>query len=212
MFAKNTVRAFTIVELMVAIIVFTLGLLGAYGLISSANSLSLKSKDEIIIGNILREKIELVKNMRDGNWIRSKKWDAIDPNAVSATSSTPQSLEAGYYVIENNFSSPDHPIWIEKLPYSTIGESEIRSELASGNTHMRLCIDAQNRYSHDCLAEGVKKTPFFSFIQIEKASSKTANGIPMDLSGALEVHAYVYAADAGIRPYDMHTLITDWKK
>ena len=182
-------------------------------MISSANSVSLKSKDEIIVGNILRENIELVKNLRDGNWMRSKNWDAIDPNTTVTDVATSTKLEVGNYIIENNYSSAAQPIRIEKLPYNTIDEATIRAELAKiSGTKLRLCIDEKGRYTHDCNTSTNKKTPFFSFIEVSRKNTLATGESPIELTGALSIGAYVYASDAGIRLYDMHTLITDWKK
>ena len=88
---------------MVGIVIFTLGFLGAYLLIESANSVSLQSRDEIIGSNIMREQIELLKNLRDTNWIQFKNWNSIELAKLSTEIDT--TFETGaFYTIENNFS------------------------------------------------------------------------------------------------------------
>lgn len=62
-------RAFTIIELLIAIVVFALGLVSAYSLLRTATFLSDRSSDEIVGGNLMRERLELVKNVRDSNWL-----------------------------------------------------------------------------------------------------------------------------------------------
>ena len=62
---------------MVGIVIFTMGFMGAYLLVDSANSLSIRSKDQIIGANLMREQLELIKNVRDTNWLRLNTLDSI---------------------------------------------------------------------------------------------------------------------------------------
>lgn len=70
-------RGFTLVEVLVAILIFGLGLISAFVLSSSANSLSMRSKQEIIATNLLREQLELFKNIRDTNFLALRDFDSL---------------------------------------------------------------------------------------------------------------------------------------
>ncbi len=103
---------FTLVELLVGIIIFTIWMLSAYLLIYSAINSSMKSRDSIIAWNIWREKIELVRNIRDTNWLRLLDWNKLESWWMS------EYLTWWYYKIENDFSTDtysNNSIKISKL-------------------------------------------------------------------------------------------------
>ena len=68
---------FTLVEVLVAILIFGLGLISAFVLSNTANSLSMRSKQEIIATNLLREQLELFKNIRDTNFLALRDFDSL---------------------------------------------------------------------------------------------------------------------------------------
>lgn len=70
-------KGFTIVEVLIAILIFGLGLVSAYVLSSAAGSLSLRSKQEILATNLLREQLELFKNIRDTNFLALRDFDSL---------------------------------------------------------------------------------------------------------------------------------------
>jgi len=97
-------RGFTVLELMVGVVIFTIGFLGAYLLVNSANDVSLRSRDELIGANLMREQIELIKNLRDTNWLQFRTWDSLGL-AMDPVVPTPTLEDNAYYTIENNFTS-----------------------------------------------------------------------------------------------------------
>lgn len=90
---------------MVGIVIFTIGFLGAYLLVNSANDVSLRSRDELIGANLMREQIELLKNLRDTNWLGFRTWNSLGL-AMDPVTPTPTLEDNTYYTIENNFA-PD---------------------------------------------------------------------------------------------------------
>ncbi len=77
---------FTLIELMVAAVLFTVGFASAFLLLQSSIDLSTSAKNEILAGNHLREQHELVKNVRDSNWIRFRHWDSVAEYMIPSTS------------------------------------------------------------------------------------------------------------------------------
>lgn len=157
-------KGFTILELMVGIIVFTLGFLGAYLLVDSANNTSIRSRDEIIGANIMREQIELLKNLRDTNWIQFRSWNSIDL-AKSITESDTTLQPNTFYTVKNSFSG-DQKIHIKKLASFTNDKDTLISEFQKNNSPIRLCIDSLDRYVHNCSGTNTK-TNYASFLHIE---------------------------------------------
>ena len=63
-------RGNSIIEVMVVIIILTIGITGAYNIISSGQKLSSTAENRIKAINIAREGLEAVENIRDTNWIK----------------------------------------------------------------------------------------------------------------------------------------------
>jgi len=68
-------RGTTMIEVIVALSVVTLGIIGALNLSLESHSTVGFSKEEIIAANLAREAIDIVRNMRDNNWLQGALWD-----------------------------------------------------------------------------------------------------------------------------------------
>lgn len=206
---------FTIVELMVAIIIFTIWWLSAYLLIYASITSSIKSKNEIVAANLCREQIELIKNLRDTNWLQIKTWDKLDSNIIKISPTTPSisKLDEWFYTIENNFAEPDISnnifLKINKLDWSFDGTKNT----IINNPAVKLCLDSKNRYTHDCTPSVNKNTSFYSFIKIEKLKTKnTIIPSDLDVNNAYKIISTVANTDKWYTEYNINTIITDWKK
>lgn len=67
---KLNARGFTLIEVMVAVAVLSLGLMGAANLITFNISNSAKAINKTIATNLAQEGIELVRNIRDTNFLQ----------------------------------------------------------------------------------------------------------------------------------------------
>jgi len=186
-FCRDSKRGFTVLELMVGIVIFTLGFLGAYLLIESANSVSIKSRDEIIGANIMRGQIELMKNMRDTNWIQFRSWDSVE--SAKLPTETENLLQPNtFYTVRNHFTA-EKPLRIQKLSGFSLSQEAIMQEFAKNNSPIRLCVDSLGRYVSDC-TEGNRKTNYTSFVQVEPLITKntiTNTVIPVERGYKLTV-------------------------
>ncbi|MFA6466245.1 MAG: prepilin-type N-terminal cleavage/methylation domain-containing protein [Patescibacteria group bacterium] len=68
---------FTLIELMITLAVFTIGISAALGLAMSNYNNSRDNLDKIIAANLAREGIELIRNVRDSNWLRIEANDML---------------------------------------------------------------------------------------------------------------------------------------
>lgn len=211
--------AFTMIELMVAIVVFALGLVAAYSLLRTATFLSERSRDEIVGGNLLRERLELVKNVRDSNWMAVRSWDSLR-TGVDVVTDDPSfcpnpdncKLTPGAYVVENDFSDIRNPVRIRRVADAPTKADIVAEANSSTATKFRLCLDAQGRYVHDCAAPNVK-TPYFAYVTVSPLSADRAGGGGVaSVSGALAVSAHFVSVASGYRELSMNTVITDWKR
>lgn len=65
---SNT-RGNSIIEVMVVIVILTIGIVGAYGIVSRWQNVARTTEKRIQAINLAREGIEAVQNIRDTNWI-----------------------------------------------------------------------------------------------------------------------------------------------
>jgi prepilin-type N-terminal cleavage/methylation domain-containing protein len=66
---------FTLVELIVGMTIFSVGMTAILALLHSTIDTSIASRQEIIASNLLREQIELIKNVRNSNVRSFVPWD-----------------------------------------------------------------------------------------------------------------------------------------
>ncbi|MFZ2803731.1 MAG: prepilin-type N-terminal cleavage/methylation domain-containing protein [Patescibacteria group bacterium] len=65
----------TLIELLVAMFVISIGLFGAVGIVYSNLALVNRDTDEVTVVNLAREGVELAKEARDSNWIAGNSFD-----------------------------------------------------------------------------------------------------------------------------------------
>ena len=68
-------RGFTLVEVMIAIFVFLVGVVGIYALLPRAIKTTTDNNNRFIAAQLAREGIEIVRNIRDENWLSGDTWD-----------------------------------------------------------------------------------------------------------------------------------------
>jgi hypothetical protein len=70
-------KGFTLMETIVAIFVITAGIIGVLALVTQTISSAIFSKDKLIAAYLGQEGIELVRNIRDTNWLQGEghTWD-----------------------------------------------------------------------------------------------------------------------------------------
>ena len=209
----KTTKGFTIVELMVAVLIFSMGLLSAFLLIDTAMSAATNGRNEIIAANLSREQIELLKNLRDTNWLQHMYWNSIDSNNNTVNlDMNPLTLTGiinGFYVIENN-NIPSEPQAIYLKPLSPLFQWNQDASLANNNLQEAQLCKENNFYTH-CNRNWQSNVPtqFYSFIQISdlKLPSDPTNIVP----DAFLVTSVVISTQNGYREYVVRTILTDWK-
>jgi prepilin-type N-terminal cleavage/methylation domain-containing protein len=68
-------KGFTLIELIVGMTIFAVGMTAILAMLHAAIDTSRISKNEIIAGNLLREEVELIKNVRNTNIRSFTNWD-----------------------------------------------------------------------------------------------------------------------------------------
>ncbi len=70
---KNT--GFTLVELMTVVLVVSIGIVGVVNLISQILLYTRLNQSKLIASYLAQEGIEIVRNIRDTNWLEQTSWD-----------------------------------------------------------------------------------------------------------------------------------------
>jgi prepilin-type N-terminal cleavage/methylation domain-containing protein len=213
-FKKNgmifSVRSgFTIIELMVAILIFTFWLLSAYMLVDSAMWAAINGRNEIITANLAREQLELVKNLRDTNWLQNLNFISTGALNATAANQNQRNLDveplnftefgSWYYIIENrDWWDNEATIYLKKLDTFSWNQWQ-KPDISK----IKLCLKNW-RYVHDCASSDA--TQFYSFIQIEKLN------IGEETNTAFRLTSVVITMQRTYREYVVRTIITDWKR
>ncbi len=66
-------RGFTIIELSVAIFILSVGIIGVYNAFSSLVVFTSSSSDRFVASYLAQEGIEIIRNIRDNNWVLLKE-------------------------------------------------------------------------------------------------------------------------------------------
>ena len=96
-------KGFTLVELIIALGVFSSGIMAAFTLALAGLNTSIENFDRINAANLAREGIELVRNERDSNWLKIDNNVDIDGGSDGIQYyDWDQNINNGYYSIDKN--------------------------------------------------------------------------------------------------------------
>jgi len=109
----QTNKGFTLIEVLVAVAIFSVGTAVSVNVISYSLGLSAKIKDRTIAAHLAQEGIELVKNIRDLNWLANNAYDvglgngwgcveynsnSVDYNCALSGGSSVLSFDGAHYI------------------------------------------------------------------------------------------------------------------
>ncbi|MDO8436188.1 MAG: hypothetical protein Q7S82_02270 [bacterium] len=66
--------AFTLIEVVIATFILVTGIMGAFAVIQQVTAYVSTSSDRLIAAYLTQEGIEIVRNIRDGNWLKNFDW------------------------------------------------------------------------------------------------------------------------------------------
>ena len=73
---KCSEGGYTIVEALVAILILSIGILPSLSVILRANDFSLAIKNNLVAANLAQEGVEVVRAIRDANWLNGRSFDS----------------------------------------------------------------------------------------------------------------------------------------
>ena len=76
-------KGFTLIEIMIAITLLTIGIMASYAVITKVVSLTYLNSFRFTASRLAQEGMELVSNTRDTNWLNGNDWDNGLTNCIS---------------------------------------------------------------------------------------------------------------------------------
>ncbi len=74
-------KGFSLIEILIAISVMIIGIVGIYNIAPRTISWTATNIDRFIVSQLAREGLELVRNIRDTNWLKGENWNKdLAPN------------------------------------------------------------------------------------------------------------------------------------
>jgi prepilin-type N-terminal cleavage/methylation domain-containing protein len=70
-------QGFSLIEVLFSMVLFTIGIFAVVSLINQNMASSMNRRNEVIAGQLAQEGIELVRNIRDNNWLKTPPVDAF---------------------------------------------------------------------------------------------------------------------------------------
>lgn len=206
---RKSDKWFTIIELLVWIFIFSMGLLSIYFTIHQSIKLNDMSRDNIIASNLAREWIELVKNTRDSNYSTIHAWNSKNPLQSGEINDSDKFGTGGsseYYKISNNFNTSEHSVKFEEI----IPFREWKDKLADMETY-RLYLDNKGRYVYNNGASDFKATSFYRYVEIEPAHYEEADGSDTYIDGVI-VTSKVIWVHRDYHETEIKSVLTNWMR
>lgn len=205
---NNNKSAFSIIEVLIGIFIFTMWMLSVYMLLQSSFNINEDNKNRIVAANLSREAIELVRNIRDSNYKNVHKWNQISPK-LQSDFDNPENLFQTWthYKIWNNFDwiVSEFPVKMEKISNFWEGKSELGKM-----ENYKLCLDSENKYGY-CDTNFTKKTNFYRYIKFEDLTyeSGSTNFTETD---SYTLTSKVFWYHKWLHELEIKTVLTDYKK
>jgi prepilin-type N-terminal cleavage/methylation domain-containing protein len=96
-------QGFTLIEVLIAIAVFTIGIMGAFGLALSNINTVKDNFNRVLSANLSREGLEIVRNIRDSNWLKMEANEDCESGIGGLQiCNWAQNLDPGFYYADYN--------------------------------------------------------------------------------------------------------------
>lgn len=187
---------FSIIEVLIGIMIFSLGLVSIFMLILSALRMNEYSKNSIIASNLAREGIEVIRNIRDNNYTDLRSWNTFPWSDMNARFAT-----GVYYTLEN-IPSTEIGVEIKKIDNFAEGKSALKDKMKN----YQLFLTPENTYTYD---NRPPNTPTHFYRYVTFSDVITPTGAEPE---ALKVTAKVIWYKNGYHEIQLDTLLTHFQR
>lgn len=149
-------RGFSLAEVIVAIFIITVGIIGVVSLMNSTISGVRVAKSQIIAANLAQEGLEIIRNIRDTNWQEDESWvnglSDGDWRVQFNSTSLWAFSEIPLKISDNNrryqYYNGSDTMFYRKVTISTISAYEIKvnSEVTWNERGRSFNVSAENRF------------------------------------------------------------------
>lgn len=146
-------QAFSIIEILLGIFIFSLWLVAVYALMTSTLRVNDYNKNYIIWVNLAREQLELIRNIRDTNQLKYKPYNYIKPLS-NYNSDDSNFFQTGSIYLLSHTDEWNFSIWVKKI------------NLSNKETY-KICQNTDGYYAV-CEWAYNKKTPFSQYIRVDQ--------------------------------------------
>lgn len=200
-----------IIEVIIWIFIFTIWLVSIYLTISSSINLNDYNKNQIIASNLAREWLELVKNLRDSNYVNLHRWDSINPNLTSWFSNSSNLIQTGvYYKVKTGFDKSNAWFTVKLNPISWF--KEWPEFINTDMKNYELCLNATNKYVYNCVTVWNKSTRFYRYVKFEDLKYKDSSWNIVTVNDAYKVISKVIWYNRWYHETSLTTIIADYKR
>ena len=169
---KCNISWFSIIEVMIAIFIFAMGMASIFMVINGSMNANTMNKNYIIASNLAREQIEIIRNIRDNNYANFRKWNYIPnswPNKYDNIFNT-----GTYYKVENDYTDANYPFNI-KDDWNQIFTNNSKQDFKDGKYEdYKLYLDPYNHYTYNTWTW----TIFYRYLHIEDLKDSSWSTIP----------------------------------
>lgn len=100
-------KGFTFIEVIIAISIFAIGIVGIYSIVPRMISTVSTNSDRFLASQIAREGVELIRNIRDSNWLADVSWNqnltaCSGGCEIDYNDSVPVSFQNRYLKVDSN--------------------------------------------------------------------------------------------------------------
>ncbi|HBB27125.1 TPA: hypothetical protein DCZ36_01340 [Candidatus Gracilibacteria bacterium] len=197
-------RGNSIIEVMVVIVILTIGITGAYGILDSGQKLSATSENRIKAINIAREGMESVENIRDTNWIKFSSdyehcWKVKDYNAECIGVSGREFSSGSYVLVQSGVlwtlsgtivPSPTYSTYRDQFPLFLNDKGLTSNSGSSTKCTSSITANCRTIYTRE--------------IQISHPDS--------DHMKVNSIVTWVDSSKRGSHTINLETILTNWKK
>lgn len=200
---KKNNKAFSIIEILIWSLVFTIGILAAYSMVVGILKMNDYNKNYIIASLLAKEQVELVRNIRDSNYSKIQVYNKINPNSTTYWVEDKFQTWA-IYKIQNDLS------WVSTFPV-TLDKIDISSEPIdlTDLEQFRLCIK-DNLYVY-CDSSDDWKTNFYKYIVVSEIKYKDDDSIDKVIDNWFKLKSKVVWYSGKRSEYEINTIFTDFK-
>jgi prepilin-type N-terminal cleavage/methylation domain-containing protein len=216
-------QGFTLIELMIALAVFTIGIVAALSLALANYNNSRDNLDKIVASNLAREGIELIRNVRDSNWLRAEANASCEGNPCAWDYGL--DVTSNYVYIDYNDPRPS----LASSGNCALGHSQCMNNCGTDGAFCRLYKNnTSNFYDHDdsgvpskyyrvikleeiCLNEDIPDPPNDEYYD-EYTQDISNDCLNDDVRIGIKVTAYVEWQDNTTKSVEIVDKLYNWRR